>query len=717
MEGNIKKIASKMEMSPDITRSGLAVYVCEELSFRDRKGDLQIGSCLKALGELESLGLVSLPAARTGIGKNWSFRRMEGYDLSPVGLPERVDQIRDLSLTLVSSKDEKRMRIHNELILKDHPQGIKRVVGRQVRYLVESEHGYLGAVTFGSSALRLFARDQWIGWNKDQQVQHQNDVINMNRFLIVKSVSCKNLASRVLSMVVKQIEGDFETLYGYRPLLIESFVDTDHYQGTCYQAANFERIGKTKGRGRNDRYNKSLESVKDIYMYVLDNDFRKKMGIAFKQEEVEPLPANQCLNEKTWAEQELGEAALGDARLTRRLIKIAGQKGALQGVPYAQAAKGDLNDIKGYYYFIDLKKEEVSFETILAPHQTCVIRRMASFKTVLVVQDTTDLNYTPNKECQGLGPIGTNKNKIEAKGLSLHTCFAFSEEGLPLGILNATCRTPEWPEEKIRKSERRKLPIERKKTYKWLQSYLDCVAVSQKIPDTRMIAVMDREADIFELYEQVMGTGNKVPVIIRAQHDRRLSDTTDKLWDDVAFKGQRFEVDVEIPAQRKRIDKKSREPIAHLPARTARLCVRYKKVHLNLPSDTRTLYQKPMPLYAVYATEENPPDAAVKIDWMLLTSLKITTTEEAMKCILYYKKRWGIETWHRVMKTGSGIERYRFREAERLKRALAIDMIVSWRVMFLTLSGRNTPEANATDFLDKDECDVLEKAFFKKTLN
>jgi hypothetical protein len=716
-EGTLEKIAARLELEPEITRTRLAAKICAELSLMDHKGAPQIGSCLKALGELESKGVLKLPPPKAGYGKYGRMRRMEGADLTPSGVPSRVEEITDLSLTLVSSKDEQRMRIHNELLIRDHPQGANHVVGRQVRYLVESGHGYLGAVSFGSSALRLEAREHFIGWNEEQRMRHQNDVINMSRFLIVNKVTCKNLASRVLSMVVKRIGADYEMLYGYRPLLIESFVDTPQFLGTCYQAANFKKIGQTKGRGRNDRGHRKSKSVKDIYVYALDDDFRKKMGIAHEPEQgIKPLFGFAGVKEENWAEQEFGGAELGDLRLSRRLVKIAEQKGSLQGASYSRAAGGVRLDIKQYYYFIDLKKEQVTFDAILSPHRSCTIRRMAGMDTVLVVQDTTDINYTKIRECEGLGPIGTNQSKSEARGLSLHTCFAFSEEGLPLGIVNASCEPPQWPTVKVSESERRKIPIEEKVSYKWVKSYLDCVEVAKTLPDTKMISVMDREADIFELYEHVIRTRNKVKVIVRARHDRCLSDSSYKLWKDVEINGCGFEVDVEIPAQRNRMDKKTKKVIDYLPERTARLHVRYKKVHLNTPVNLRKPDQKEVVLYGVHATEENPPEGAVKIDWMFLTSLSVTTDEEALQCLRYYKKRWGIETWHRVLKTGSGIEKYRLKNAERLKRALAIDMVISWRVMFLTLLARITPNADASEFFDKDEYEVLER-IGKKKLN
>jgi len=505
---NVKVVERKVASEPSITRLGLAKYICAKLSFKDPKGDLQVSSCLKALRDLATKGVLPLPPPRISTQKEWNPRRLESGVDEPVGVPDRVDKIDNLELVAVPSSDDNLMRIFNELILSEHPQGHKRLVGRQMRYLIRSEHGWLGAIAFSSSALCLEARDKWIGWNNEQRTLHQNDVINMSRFLIIKKVKCKNLASRALGMVARQIPDDFEATYGYRPLLIESFVDTEHFTGTCYQAANFQMIGKTKGRGRNDTKNKYEESIKDIYVYPLDKDFRKKIGVSEDHVTgIRPLAIDHGLDGDNWAEQEFGNAELGDSRLTRRLIKIAEQKSQLQGLPYSQAAHGNSYDKKGYYNFIAKEKESLNFEQILASHQSCVVRRMASLDTVLAIQDTTDLNYTTSRECKDLGSIGTNQTKAEAKGLSLHSCFALTTEGLPLGVLNAACRAPEISKTKIKKAERRLLSIREKTSNKWLESYLDCVAVAKTIPDTKVISIMDREADIFELYEHVLEKG------------------------------------------------------------------------------------------------------------------------------------------------------------------------------------------------------------------
>ncbi|MFQ5730211.1 MAG: Druantia anti-phage system protein DruA, partial [Waddliaceae bacterium] len=177
-------------------------------------------------------------------------------------------------------RTDEQMRIWNELMINEHPQGVGPLVGRQLRYLISSAYGWLGGFGFASAALQLTDRDQWIGWDAEQRQKHLHLVINMSRFLIRPNIHCKNLASKVLSMSLLRLQDDFKQKYGYKPLLVESFVDDSFYSGTCYQAANWIEIGKTKGRGRQDRFNRSPLTVKSIYVYSFKHDFRTQMGLS-----------------------------------------------------------------------------------------------------------------------------------------------------------------------------------------------------------------------------------------------------------------------------------------------------------------------------------------------------------------------------------------------------------------------------------------------------
>jgi hypothetical protein len=261
------------------TRSSIAQAACGHFGFVDARGRAQTAGCIKALRELERDGQFVLPVVQPsgrGIGK--SARRLDAPVPAPLDVPAQAGDVRALALIKVDTLDQ--MRVWNEMMLCEHPQGAGPLVGAQMRYLIGSEHGWLGGLGFAAAALRLADRDQWIGWDNATRQQHQHRVVGMSRFLIRPSVRCHNLASRALGMAVRSIGADFQLQYGYLPWLLESFVDTEHFAGTCYQAANWLAIGHSQGRGRQDREHEHAKSIKDIYVHVLEPQFRALMGVA-----------------------------------------------------------------------------------------------------------------------------------------------------------------------------------------------------------------------------------------------------------------------------------------------------------------------------------------------------------------------------------------------------------------------------------------------------
>ena len=258
-------------------RSELAEALCEQFEFYDARGELQRSGCLKALRELEAAGHFVLPAALSKTGRN-SPRRLSEPLPPPTDVPEQAGDVQELRLVLVSTTEQ--MRIWNEMMITEHPQGAGPLVGRQLRYLIDSEHGWLGGLGFAASALQLADRDKWIGWDAEGRRGYLHTVVGMSRFLIRARVQCRNLASKVLSMSMATFPDDFERAFNYKPWLVESFVDTSRYSGTCYRAANWIPVGKTRGRGRQDRYTRAALSPKAIYVYPIEGDFRRRMGLS-----------------------------------------------------------------------------------------------------------------------------------------------------------------------------------------------------------------------------------------------------------------------------------------------------------------------------------------------------------------------------------------------------------------------------------------------------
>ncbi len=183
-------------------------------------------------------------------------------------------------LRLTPVTDKKTSRLWNGLIERYHYLGYTPLPGAQLRYLIESDAGLLGALGFGAAAWKVAARDRWIGWEASVREAHLGRVLNNARFLLLPWVQVRNLASRVLSLAARRIGADFEARYGIRPVLLESFVEVPRFRGTCYRAANWACLGQTTGRGKCDRTHRARLPVKDIYVYPLERGFRQRLGVA-----------------------------------------------------------------------------------------------------------------------------------------------------------------------------------------------------------------------------------------------------------------------------------------------------------------------------------------------------------------------------------------------------------------------------------------------------
>lgn len=182
--------------------------------------------------------------------------------------------------------------------------------------------------------------------------QQLHRVVGMSCYLIRPQVNCRNLASQVLGLALRRLVPDFERGYGYQPLLAESFVDIEAFAGTCYQAANWVKIGQTQGRGRQDRQWVCPTTVKGVYVYPLRPDFCARLGVPEPQARP-ALAITEGLDGAEWADNEFGGARLGDRRLGERLVASARILAEQPGQPFSGVAKDDWPAVKGYYRMID----------------------------------------------------------------------------------------------------------------------------------------------------------------------------------------------------------------------------------------------------------------------------------------------------------------------------------------------------------------------------
>jgi len=688
-----------------MNRTQLANELCKYYGFLDGHGNCQIGSCLKALRELEQVGHIILPAPLKQHGPG-SPRRLSEPVAAPCGVPEEAGDMRGVELIPVDTIEQ--MRIWNEMMICEHPRGAGPLVGRQLRYLIGSEYGWLGAIGFGAAALQLQARDRWIGWDVEKRRAYLHRVIGLSRFLIRPNVHSHNLASRLLGQVMRELPDDFEKRYGFRPWLVESFVDISYFSGTSYKAANWIRVGCTQGRGRQDRNRKMAETVKDIYLYPLEKDFRIKLGLP-TDSGPGALDVADGLGEDKWAEKEFGGAPLGDKRLSERLVECADAKAKKPARAFSGVAQGDWPAVKGYYRLIDHPDESaVSMENILLPHRERTIRRMKGQKTVLCIQDGSDLDYSNLDQCEGLSVIGSNQTGAKSRGLHLHSTLAITTDGLPLGVLKAQCVSSGLKSENdVRDS--RAIPIEEKESFCWILGLRDCMELCSEMPHTRLICVMDREADFFELFEEHR-QNPCVDLLIRAQYNRRTTDEI-KLFDAVRQSPVKSRLEIHVKRQSGRPKKSKQKARPKRPERTAEVSLRYMPVKLCPPAYHKD--KDPIALWIVHVVEDNPPEGVDGLEWFLLTTTQIQSIEDAEICLRWYCLRWRIEDWHRVLKSGCRIEDAAHKTAERLKRAIAINLVIAWRIMLMTLLGRETPELPAGVLFSDLEIEVL-NAYAKK---
>lgn len=266
----IREIISE---EPPPCRREIARRTCEALTWLRPNGQLKEMSCRVALLRLQAKGLIDLPLPRGCNGNSKPYREQKTLVQPQTCLVTPVEQLARLRLRQVESPQDS--RLWNEAVNRFHYLGYKRLPGAQLRYLITAEVGLLGVIGFGASAWKVAPRDRWIGWTQTQRKDRLHLIVNNARFLLLPWVRSKNLASKILSRVVRLLPGDFQRRYGYQPVLLETFVEKDRFPGTCYKAANWKYLGDTKGRGKLDRQRKYTQPVKQVYVYPLRQGFRR----------------------------------------------------------------------------------------------------------------------------------------------------------------------------------------------------------------------------------------------------------------------------------------------------------------------------------------------------------------------------------------------------------------------------------------------------------
>jgi hypothetical protein len=385
-----------------------------------------------------------------------------------------------------------------------------------------------------------------------------------------------------------------------------------------------------------------------------------------------------------WAIYEFGAANLGDARRTKRLVALARRLAKSPHCSFPQALPG--SELKAAYRFFD--NPEVDVDGVLAPHVEQTLARMRQVPVVLAAQDTTEFNLTHLPATDGLG----YGSVAYLRGFFLHSLLALTPEGLPLGVLGM--KTWARPLEQYGKAHQRKqLAIEEKESAKWLEGLAHLRSLHERCPATRIVGVCDREADIYEMFAAERPNG--VDWLIRAAWDRRVAHPEKHLW--AAMASAPVLGLMQLPLSRQ----------GNSAQRTAELTIRCAPVHLRSPRSRRCECAPEVMVQAVWAVELRPPEGSEPIEWMLLTSVPTVTYEDALERISWYARRWTIESWHRVLKSGCRIEARQFGSVDRFVRATALFAVVAWRILYATLLSRLDPDICCEAILQPSEWKAL----------
>ena len=270
----LDEIQETVGLFPNLSRTELAATICEHLGWTTAAGGYKIDACMKLLKKLQAKGSLTLPGKREGLGEKRSSKS--------IALTSRTEPQPDISSSLSEVglvnvnvvKDKESTELWNEYVSRYHYLGYKRPFGYFLRYFVESARGLLGCLMFAGASKALTARDRWIGWTERQRLRNLAWVINNNRFLVFPWVRVKNLGSHVLGQVTRRVQEDWQERWGYRPVLVETFVDPKYYKGSCYKAANWKYLGMTTGEGLVRKGKTYTTTPKKLFVKPLVKNFR-----------------------------------------------------------------------------------------------------------------------------------------------------------------------------------------------------------------------------------------------------------------------------------------------------------------------------------------------------------------------------------------------------------------------------------------------------------
>ena len=375
---------------------------------------------------------------------------------------------------------------------------------------------------------------------------------------------------------------------------------------------------------------------------------------------------------------------LGDKRLNRRAASLLETMSTKPDSSIPEKTKG-LAEMTAAYRFYD--NPEVDEQKLLEPHYQRTQERMLTESVVLCIEDTTQLDYTTQVKTTGLGPL----YRSFQRGMFLHPMLAVTPSRVCLGLLGAKFYVRDIPETETKSPSKAKIArklkadrlIEEKESFRWLDGYRSMNELAKTTTST-LIYCADRESDIDEL----LAASHRQPgkLIIRAQHDRRLSED-ERMWNTVWESPVLGYHEFDMEARPGRRARRVRQTLRSMP--------------VTLPENSKR--EHPITVTVVIAHEERPPEGEEAVSWTLLTTLSVKTMEDVQLVVNYYRCRWEIECYFKVLKSGCAVQKLQLQTVERLKTAVAMYMIIAYRILWMTKVGRETPNIPCDAVFDDEE--------------
>jgi hypothetical protein len=404
-----------------------------------------------------------------------------------------------------------------------------------------------------------------------------------------------------------------------------------------------------------------------------------------------------------WVVAETGTVDLKDARLNARLREVLTQLGARPTASIPAACGGHAEMTAAYRLF---DNANATFARVLAPHTQATRQRMAVQPTVVLVQDTSEIDVTrPTQQVQGAGPLSEGTRR----GLLLHLLHAFTPDGTPLGTLVGSpwVRKEQAVCAPLSRAQRAAIPIQNKESYRWLETFAQAREEAVRCPDTRLICVCDSEADIYELLSAAQTEPHGIDWIVRGCQDRALQGQAGEraaghLREQVLGQPVLFSQTLRVRGREQKVacDDRGRRH----PRRSRQALVEVRSACVTLRPPRRPDGKLPaLTINVVLVREVAAPADDAPIEWLLLTSLPVAEAEQARAVIQFYCTRWMIEILFRVLKSGCRVEQRRFACLQRLQTCLAAYLIVAWRTLYVCRLGRACPDMSCEALFDPAE--------------